>query len=125
MGQPRPVRPPESLRRVARPLLSTQYATIDTEALLAVAREMGKIIAAEMRKAQSITQVHHSVPIHHTSIDSQAIDIDESLIDVGIGAGEELKRGEGSASLEKTEVASDQGLHKSRSKLRAFKGGKA
>jgi len=57
-------------------------------------------------------------------VEAPNIAIDESIVDVGIGEGPGLKKGEGSATLAKAETKEDASLQKSKNRLQQLKRGR-
>jgi hypothetical protein len=100
---------------------------MDKEALMVMAREMGRVIAEEIKKVQQPIIIKQSVgdnDAHHEK-DVSVVEIDESLIDVGIGEVEAFVKGEDSAEIAKEEVRTDKKFSKSKDRLRALKKGQA
>lgn len=94
---------------------------------LELAREIGKVIAQELksiiqpidpellasRMNGQVKQIKGRPPI--------SVNLDESIIDVGIVDSGELKTGSDSATLSDVEVVKDKSLQESKSKLRKLK----
>lgn len=125
-GRPRPIRPPD--HPIYPGSVQTQ-AVIDTEALMLIAREMGKVIAEEMKSAgPQVIERQVAVGTYQGSasdfIKQSTIEIDESVLDVGIGETDDLKVGDGSADLAKKEEKHDSSLQQAKNKLKSLKKGK-
>lgn len=135
VGVPRPQRPPPSIRSLPAHYSSipaSHPVTLDTEHLISVAKEIGKAIVGELKKGIQVTGVvseAHRAPYRPsltrevTESAITGIQIDESLIDVGIGKMDELKKGEGSANLTKADTKEDVNFQRSKNKLKALKRG--
>lgn len=133
-GVPRPQRPPPSIRSLPAhyPSIFVSYpTTLDTEHLISVAKEIGKAIVSELKQGiqvNNIVQEAHrgsytpSINMSGTRPTTAEIRIDESLIDVGIGETDELKKGDGSADLAKVDTKKDTNFQRSKNKLKALKG---
>ena len=133
LGNPKPARPPSSTRSLpARYPAKRMEVGVDMDGLVMVAKEIGKAIVKEMRKGIQVTGVvsetrrspQGPVLSKEEAISATArIGIDESLIDVGIGETDELKKGDGSANLAKNNAQQDAGFTKSKNKLKRLKRG--
>lgn len=112
-----------------RNIRSTQ---LDIETLIAMAHEIGKVIAKEI-KSISQPPVVIQAPNQSWKTEEEFVDgvnpafsnikIDESVIDVGLGKTKKLKKGEGSATIAKEDIQSDKSFGDSKNKLKALKRG--
>ena len=150
-GNARPVPPPPHAKKSRQksrqndPQRSAtepaMLAAIDPKLLMEMAEKIGHIIGKNAGKitGQMVAEALQALPAGqsqaltvgqlqvHGAVQSQVHDapkLDESVIDVGIGQMDELKRGKGSAILGKEDTQTDTGLAQAANKLRALKRGK-
>jgi len=125
-----PRSPSSPIRKKTEQAIIQQAPTMDLTAIMAMAVQIGKTIAAEMKDAQTQQILVREEVVSRLGGESATIhgrpavsvEIDESIADVGIGKTEKLKKGELSATLAKEETKTDNSLSQSKRKLQAIKG---
>jgi hypothetical protein len=101
-------------------------AVLTLDQLKELASQIGQTIAEQMPKPEVTVKAYERTQSSYTGsarATQPSVTIDESVIDVGIGKTEELKKGTGSANLAKKSAKSDT-IEKSKAKLRQLKKGK-
>lgn len=124
-------------KRERKPLIESpprkkkQEAPVDEAQWMKIAKMIGEQIVEALKTQPAVEPVH--LPFMYSpddvkedvnwSITTPPIEIDESVMDVGIEDIGEIKMGDGSATLAKKKVKSDKNLAKSKNKLAALKRG--
>lgn len=118
-----PVKKPDNIQQ---PIITPQQAElVNMDILLTLAKEIGKVIAKEIKTIQAAPVIVQQVSSATTNKPtSGTITIDEGIADVGIDNTDQLKKGDGSAKLAKAETKTDEDLKKSKNKLKALKKGR-
>ena len=122
-GPSRPVKFPPSKSSPKEPTQLHPAVQLTLAQLKEFAQEIGKVIAEELKSVKVLPILPARRPyISPESVDDVfEIDIDESIIDVGIGKQEPLKKGKGSTRLAKDTTEKDN-LAKSKQSLKRLKG---
>jgi len=125
VGKRRPIAPPDTRRKQSNN--NPPAPPVDMQTLLTLAAQIGKAIVAEMKDAPPsviVQQVTARTGLPQDVVEvvvREAIEIDESVADVGLGEVDSLKKGEESAELVVEEVHSDTDLASAKDRLRALK----
>ena len=121
-GPRRPVKFPPFKGGPREPIQLTPIAQLTLAQLKEIAQEIGKIIADQLKGVQTLPiQPSRKSYVSREEIeDSLEIDIDESIIDVGIGKQDLLEKGQGSAEIAKPATKQDN-LFSAKQALRAMK----
>jgi len=95
---------------------------VQDDVVTRLVQEMKELIVEELTKITVPPVTSFAPPQTSPSHSQSSVQIDESLIDVGIGQQEELIIGAGSATL-KQEITEDSNLTESKNKLKTLKKG--
>jgi hypothetical protein len=100
----------------------------DTDKIISAIEAIKEAIVDEL-KAQKVSQTGVTIQTQHqpqkpTTSTRTVIDIDESIVDVGIGDTGELKKGSDTTSVGKEQTEADQTLSNIKAKLQALKDNK-
>jgi hypothetical protein len=120
-SRPKPI---QHIDKNKEPAKVAQQSSLSNQELLAAAQAIGEAIAQKIIEAQlsagqiAVTASSVTTPVQPLT---PIVEIDESIIDVGLGDIEELKTGEGSATLAKAETHQDDSMKSSLNRLRKLK----
>jgi len=99
----------------------TQQLSILNQLLAAVRSLADKIQQPAPVQVATQFPTHQETVLYASELSSPPVSMDESVVDVGIGEQEEIKKGKGSAALAKKETKKDKALVSAKDKLKALR----